>query len=436
MEINCFLNINQIKFNNRIYIFLLFGIFATINIKLCENEHYKAGVKGVLHSDAYWYYMYAPEYYFHNNFSSLPNCLSLQNGKTLNKYTIGVSILQFPFFLTSTILDTNETGIRKGYSDVFGYGILAAAIFYSFAGLLMIFRFLSYRYNQKTAWASVLILYFGTNLLHYIYAEPGMSHVYSFFCASGVLYFTFMFYEHNYKLKYFVYLSCFLSLAILIRPTNILFILWPLFYQIKSKKELLIRLKFWVEKVRLIIIFLGILCIIISPQILYWYLTTENFISYTYGYNKEGFSNWANPYLFQIFLGVHNGWLIYSPIMTLFFIGLFSMYINKQDSLIPIIIIFILISYLCASWWAYNFSCAFGYRSFIEFYPIFVIPVSYAIFKFFSLKSKFQKNSIGILIIILVLIGFKLNLNYSAWPFCSDIWSWKLYYSILTNFDI
>src|SRR5690606_23766843 len=94
-------------------------------------------------------------------------------------------------------------------------------------------------------------------------------------------------------------------------------------------------------------------------------------------------------------------------------------------------VIFILITYDCASWLATNFLCALGYRSFIEYYPLFVIPLAYLIHSVLQKKNWYLKGFFLAFIAALVYVGLRMNFSFMPFSFCvEEYWTWKDYFKL------
>ncbi len=154
---------------------------------------------------------------------------------------------------------------------------------------------------------------------------------------------------------------------------------------------------------------------------LYWHSIVGKYFVYTYGYTpevSEKFIYWNKPKVGCVLFGVINGWLIYSPFFFLFIVGLIWLLIKRFDSAFGILLCFMFIVYANASWWSYTFSCSFGYRAFIEYYPLFSIPIAFLFSKIFNKKHKvFVK---GLIVFLLFLFSFT-NLRLQVLSFRSHI---------------
>src|SRR5687767_3200162 len=160
---------------------VLFSLFLFQNIKLAEDYHEKHGLAGIIWSDAYSYYEYLPNFFIRHEPMRFKSAMPIRPGVTLSKVTYGVALMEAPFFLANFQLQTWRGHSGNGFEHSYGYAILIAASTYAFLGLWMVFSLLRKWFNLPTAIISVIGIYYGTNMLHYCYSEPGVSHVYSFF---------------------------------------------------------------------------------------------------------------------------------------------------------------------------------------------------------------------------------------------------------------
>ena len=99
---------------------------------------------------------------------------------------------------------------------------MIAAVFYGCFGLWFLCRFLQSMFNEWISITTTLILFLCTNLYYYIIDASGMSHVYSFFLCSLLLWSSKKYFTEK-TIFLMVLISAVISLAVLIRPTNLLF---------------------------------------------------------------------------------------------------------------------------------------------------------------------------------------------------------------------
>lgn len=384
------------------------------------------GNDSVIWSDSEGYYMYLPAIFIHDGFEKIPIKTKDQfsrypgTNKYFTKYTYGVALMQLPFFLGSNAIARNNEETITGYETIYSRGIRIAALFYALLGLLLLRRFLG-RYFSNVIIAITLVgLYFGTNLFYYVTREPGMSHIYSFFLFCSFLFSTSKFYEKP-NLANTLIVGLLAGLIVLIRPTNVLLLLFFVFYQVNSWKDFRLRLQFYWKKVTLLWLLPLIGFLVFLPQFMYWNYISGEFLLYSY--EGEGFVNWASPKVLEVLFHIKNGWLLFSPLAALSIIGLFiGTWKNKYHSSI-ILLILLLAIYAFSSWWCWWFGGAFGHRTFVEFYALLAIPFAYLNTLVFNSKYFLISLCYSILIGILIYYSYGLTDNYIGPHYDWQLWN-------------
>ena len=142
------------------------------------------------------------------------------NGNSINKYWIGTSVCELPFFLSAHGITLLTGGKADGYSKLYPIFINLSGIFYAMAGLFFLTQLLQlYGISSANKNLSVVFVFFGTNLFYYAVVEPGMSHVYSFAVITLFVYLLKLFFEAP-SSKMLILISILLGLIFLIRPQN------------------------------------------------------------------------------------------------------------------------------------------------------------------------------------------------------------------------
>lgn len=329
----------------------------------------------VIWSDAAGYYVYLPATFIYDyDANSFPagvvektgEGFDLKEGKVKTKYFMGTAVLCAPFFLVAHLTDSQGDGFSKRYHRALTF----AALFYTMLGLFFLQKVLTARFGIKTAALTILFIYLGTNLYYYTIDKAGMSHAYSFFLFTLVVYLTNRLHA-QYRLRTFIILVLSVSLIALIRPTNALIVLWVVFgYGWTSFKTTFLGSKF-LRHVAISLIALGVVWL---PQFMYWnYLTGSPF---HYAYSGEGFDYTLNPQVIQLWFSANNGWLVYSPIMIFALYGIRMMIRKGEQGGRTIGVILIVATYILASWWCWWYGCSYGSRSYVEYYALLAIPLA------------------------------------------------------------
>ena len=311
------------------------------------------------------------------------------------------------------------------------YGLGVGAAFYFTLGLVFLYLFLKRRFSKNICFITLLLIILGTNLYYYTYEKFLYSHLYSFFIFSVSLYLIDKLIKTNFKKKiYIALLGIILSLAFLVRYTNPIFIvLMLLFLDIDSWQALKQRFKY-IFNIKFISIAAFSFIIILLPQMFYWHYLTGNFLYYSYG--NEGF-NWLEPKFLEFFFSPDNGAFIYTPLYIIIFIYAMIMSIKKEQNGLLILSIFLIASYIFASWWSWSYGCSLGKRPFVELIPIFSICIAGMTDKIIEFRKPIISIILSLILLFFTLFSFSLNLHYAGCSFVSDTWDWNEYKLIVNR---
>ena len=362
-------------------------------------------------SDGLGYYLYLPATFIFQDWSydfvpegisggnDFFNIRSPKTGHRLNKYPIGVSILQSPFFAIGHLSAWISGSPQDGFSYPYRFWLIIGAFFYLLLGLIFIRKFLAFFFSENTIALILLCLALGTNLFYYSLHEGLMSHVYSFCFMAIACYYTVLWHREA-KLKQMLALAAACGMIFLLRPPNILFLsfflLWGLGekgFGAKKKKH------FWENRFQLL---WGMLLGggIIFLQLCSWKSLAGSWFIFTY--EGEGFL-WAHPAITDVLWSYRKGWWIYTPLALFMCLGLFRLRKQIPAASIALPVFFILNFYLVSSWWSWWYGGGFGMRALIDV----MAPLSLALgsFAIFIRKKGIPKWVLGFF------IGFFIILN-------------------------
>ncbi|MCX6270633.1 MAG: hypothetical protein NTU44_05330 [Bacteroidetes bacterium] len=426
MKISSF-NLNPLR------ITLLSGVLFIV-CALWVSYSIKHDFVRMIWADGEGYYQYLTAFFLHHDLKAQPYAYFLPDGTAFNKYNYGVALLQTPFFL-SGLLFSKLMGIPlTGHTSVNGFFIVLSTITYAFLGMYLVFRFLRRMFSLSSIFVTLALIFLGSNLFFYTLVESGLSHTYSFFLISWLIFQTPRFLDKP-DWKNTILCAFPVALATLVRPTNVVSVFFIFLYDVNSIKDLLNRIRFFFLNTRILLIFLGISLVVFLPQMYYWHLTTGKWLVYSYHYSytdNEDFRYWSNPKIIQILLGVRSGWLVYSPLMALSLAGIVFAFIQKTAYRWAVLVVLVITVYINASWWYYTFACGFGYRSLVDYYGLLSIPFALSIQQLGRIRSWWIKGLLSGISILLIFINIRMSVFYDASP-CWDgpNWEWRDYLMIL-----
>lgn len=417
----------NLRFAN-IFLALLLPVllFLTFNMhsKLKTNTYH-----GVIWADAAGYYAYLPMWFIYGNNSmnwpanienNTGHGFALDNNTNTikNKYFSGVALLQAPFFLCAHFIQKISNLPTDGFSRTYINSILIASIFYSWLGLLILFNLLKKRFSSFHSLLTILLILLATNLYYYAITANGMSHAYSFFLFSLLL---FLIDKRKNNYSYFLITGIVCGLIILCRPSNIIFIPAILLFGIKNLNEFKERIFSFFSTIKSVAILIIGFSLPLLPQLFYLQKSFGHLISYTY--TGESFSNWMHPRLFKVWFSTNNGLFTYTPFLLLALAGIvLGIKKNKIENMF-IFSAFIIVSLICASWWNWWFGCSYGARNFVEYYALFAFPAADFLF---SRRKKLQKIIVWSFAFLCIVININMLYYYDGCFYGSE-WDWNSY---------
>ena len=362
--------------------------------------------------------MYLPAWFIYKNYKDIPvktesEFSKLENGNYYIKYTFGVAIMQSPFFLGAHILNTTfDWYPADGYSKIYQKGIFFSAVFYCFLGLLSLFYLLRDITDFYSAVLVTATVFLGTNLLFYTLHAPGMSHVYSFFLIT--LFVSIVYRQGlSFLSRSLLPSALIFGLLFLIRPLNILVLLYPLSLLFFKYTRWAHRWKFVKKNFTKAIILILPAILLLALNIIEWSKMKGSL--QLYSYTNEGFIYWKDPRILKVLFDIQNGFFIYAPAMLLSIVGIIKYYKSKIDIRIFGWLILIY-SYFFGSWWAWWFGGAYGHRSYVDLLVFFSIPIAMLLHGIKRSKNKFSYYAIHFYLVVSILYSVRMTKLYvSPW---------------------
>ena len=345
-----------------------------------------------IYSDGAGYYAFLPEWFIYegNHFEfndsigkKYPdagfedNLSNGKDGKRFDKYFTGTAQCLTPFFLIGHAHANAVGEDTDGYSWPYLLWLHAGMIFYGMIGFISLFLFLRrLKLDYFACYAVVISLAVATNVSFYIYFDIPYSHVFSFAIINLCLLQGLKWIQEN-KARSFLLFAFFLGLSFIIRPKNLL-ILLVIPFLFENNKELLNRLK---------VLFIGQWKTVLSGVLLFGIPVLIQIYSFYLqmgeiklnGYSDEGFSNWNNPYMWEILFGFRKGMFVYSPFLLLLIPGLGLMFFKNKRLFAGVLIFGLAATYVLSSWWCWWYGGSLGFRSMVDFYGVLAIPIAFLI---------------------------------------------------------
>jgi hypothetical protein len=406
------------------YLFLLFLLFLPLlNYRVGKN------LRGVIWSDAEGYYVYLPAAFIIRDFHNVPegsmNMRRTDKGEVMMKYTSGVALFELPFFLVAkAYCDAKNIPKEEIYNIHYARSVALSGLVACFIGLYFLRRALRRNFSEKTVILTLLSILLGTNLFHYATKEPGMSHVYSFLLFSFLAWLTPIVFEKP-NFKHFAWLGACLGWIVLIRPTGVLAVIFPLLYGVYSWADLKNRIGFYINNYPKVLLAALVGSCFLLLQMWYWHEMTGAWLRYSY--EGETFMYWDKPKILEVLFDVQNGLFLYSPIVLFSIFGIFLGWKQRSFHAPAMTLLFVIATYVFASWWAWWFGGAFGHRCYVELYPLLAFPMAGFFGYILAHHNKIIRGLWLTLAGVFVFLGCRFAFLYTSigGPWDGQDWRWN-----------
>lgn len=406
---------------------ITFMTFNMLNVKHWKEE------QRVIEWDAISYYAYLPAVFIYNDLS-----LSFTDGydgphkfvfwpekgpvgKYLIKTTMGLSVMWLPFFITGHITALISGADAGGYSEPYKFFLLIGALFYLLTGLIYLRRILVTHFSDLVASLVLAGFAFGTNLYWYTLFQGTMAHVYSFALVS-----VFMWYSMQWHKAYIgvvchskvtgprvwdiVRLGLLLGLISLIRPTNIIIVIFFPLYGVITGKDLNNRVKNLAADYRYLLLMALIVVLVWVPQMIYWKEMTGHLLYFSYGSDERFFFN--DPAIIKGLFSWRKGLFIYTPLLIFAFAGIISLWMKRSPHALSVTVFMPLNIYIIFSWWCWWYGGGFGQRAFIDSYALMAVSAAALLAFAFSSGRKWIRTGIITAYLMLMSLGIFNNIQY------------------------
>ncbi|MEZ4720529.1 MAG: glycosyltransferase family 39 protein [Flavobacteriales bacterium] len=369
-------------------VLILIGGWALVRVVSSGNFEREL----VTTSDARGYYAYLPAVFIYSDplfsgFEQLPEdaqekywVKETDSGAWIPKVTMGVAICMLPGFVVGHLIALMGGSAQDGWSSVYQLAIAVNGIAFLLLGIWFLQKWIQRYYPKRIAALTVLLLFFSTNLLFYGTILNAMSHNYSFSLFAMLLYVCDTWTDAP-KAKYLIAAALTAGLMILIRPINVLLAMVPVVIAVHRlmRHDAWSQVRNWRAVLSMSVVFAPTLL-----QMIYWKLSTGNWIYYSY--QQESFY-FSNPHVVEGLFSFRNGWLVYTPCMILSLIGFPGLW--KVHRMMVVIGIPVLLAYIYVvfSWWCWYYGDSLSIRAMIDIYPLLSLPMASIISIGLSRKS-------------------------------------------------
>lgn len=315
------------------------------------------------------------------------------------KTTMGVAVMQAPFFLVGHWVAQAKPGAATGYSEPYRILIAVSALVYCLAGLFFIRKTLRLFFSEAAVMLTLVTLMMGTNLYFYTLYEGSMTHVYSFFLVAVFVHYTVAWHRDPTWQKMLL-LGAVLGLITLIRPVNVCLGVFFLLYRDASQASLSEKFKLLFAHLKWVALAGVCAFLVLLPQFAYWKYVSGSWLFYSYG-NEPFF--WFRPKIWLGLFSYQKGWLVWTPVMWFAVAGILLFRKETKAFRWPVLLSLAVYIYVIFSWWCWWYGGSYGMRPMVDVMAILALPL--AIFFQQVLRSRLVATPVLGLWLFLVLLN-------------------------------
>jgi hypothetical protein len=288
-----------------------------------------------------------------------------EKGRRYIKYTLGVPVMETPFFLMAhAYASWSHEYAANGWTRPYLLAVSLSVIVYVLVGFYLLMGVLERYFSKRATALVVLSIALATNLFFHA-AYTTMAHGFLFFDYCLLIFLSDRFYQKPEWSKALL-LGGVVGLITLTRIPEIVSAFIPFLWGVSNWKSFKGRVQFWMDHYPwLLLACLGFTAVF-SIQIIYWYYVSGHLVFNPY--QGEGF-NFLEPKIHKGWFDFANGWLVYTPIMGLALIGLFSLSSYRTGLLWPILAFFLPHIWIHYSYYVWTYFPGLGQRPMVETYP-------------------------------------------------------------------
>lgn len=374
-----------LKKSNPYSFYSLLAIVLYLSITFISVKGWKADK--MMRADRANYYVYLPATFIYHDLhfsyaDSLNEYLGTrrvaffdnEEGRRCQKMTAGVSMMEAPFFLLAHLWASLDSRYEaNGYNEVYYFFIGLSALVFALLSMVLLRKILL-RFSSDKVTAFVILLFAGgTNLFYYSTYIGGISHNPGLFLLACFFWFSFKWID-THKVSSLAIALFSLGMAMVVRPTNIIFGLFLLIYIEESGwtyKGLFkdIRQNYGSYIIANLVFFIPLII-----QMGLWKYISGHWIQYSY--RDEGFF-FADPEVLKGLFGGRNSMIPYAPFLIFAFAGIFVPRAKKDNPKYSLILALGVFIYVIYSWWCWWYGGSLGSRAAIESYIILAIFLAY-----------------------------------------------------------
>lgn len=328
-------------------------------------------------------------------------------------YNIGMAVIYTPGFFFANAFADGSGYDKDGFSKPYQLSLQITAFLFALIGIFLFRKILLLFFSDGITALILVIILIGTNYFFEINYDTVMPHNFLFTLNCAILWFTIKWHETR-KKKDIILLAFFLGLATLCRPTDLIWILVPIFWGVYDKNSFLEKWSSLKSNLSSLLIFLLVLAAVFSIQFAYLKYATGSF----FAINSHGESfSFFDPYTLKFLFSYRKGWLLYTPIMLFGLAGFYFLLKKNKFIWLSLVLFFVINLYVVSSWecWWYG-GGSFSQRPMVDTYAMMGLPMGYFLVWVVEESTKLVKLSVLVLLPLLIILNL-----FQTWQFDKGI---------------
>lgn len=367
--------------------------------------------------DVFGYYLYLPATFYHHDIQlkdiswaeaaraeynlsgTLYQLHHVSDGHHVIQYTSGMAIMYLPAFAAGHYAASITGHKQDGFSEPYQLAISIWSCLVACAGLYVLRKLLLNYFSDEITAVVILLIVFATNYFVTLGRSPALSHNYLFLCYALLLHNTIRW--HNSKeIINMAGMALPLGMACLTRPTELVAILIPVFWDTDGVKSAWQKIKSTILHHRnQLMVFVAIMFLCAMPQLLYWKTVTGHFIFNSYANPGEGF-DFLTPHTFNFLFSFRKGWLLYTPLILIALMGVVYVWRNHKSIRLSLVIFILLNLFIVSSWSCWWYAQCYSQRAMIQSYPVIALLLGFVLL--WMSKWSQTKRITGAIVIVLL----------------------------------
>ncbi len=368
-----------------------FLAFVVVISRLTFPRWLTYDVLSILSWDVFGYYLYLPAIFIHHDlgisdFSWLQQILDAYHptngfyqaymgpvGHYVMKYPMGLAIVYAPFFFVGHLFSWMLGFPADGFSLPYQLSVALGCLLITITGIWFLRKILLKFFSEGVTAFTMVLVVLGTNYFELTAYDGALVHNVLFTIYTLIIWFTIRWHEKP-TWRISLLLGLLIGLAVIIRPTEIICALIPIFWGVYDKETLVKKWKL-VADARIQVSGIILMALLVgSIQLIYWKVYAGSWLYYSYEPNEK--LQWIAPWLWQVLFSFKKGWLIYTPMMVFALIGFFRLGSRYKPIFYAIFFFTVANILIVASWPTWWYGGSFGQRAVMQSYAVLSFPLA------------------------------------------------------------